>query len=750
MSTKVLQIFLFLLVIAIDMSAQVRECDSDVYLQAQVANNPRRLEIINQIERHTEQYLMQTHQRSVSLVTIPVVVHIVYNNIEENVSDAQVASQLAVLNEDFRRLNKDANNNWSQGSDTEIEFCLATVDPQGKPTSGITRTYTYSSSFSTSTDYVKYTSAGGKDAWPADQYLNMWVADISGTVLGYAQFPGGSSATDGVVIDYKCFGTGPTTNSPFNLGRTATHEVGHWLNLKHIWGSADCVTDDLVSDTPNSDGPNYGCNKGHRSCSTTDMVENYMDYSDDACMNLFTAGQKSRMKALFSVGGFRHNILNSKACGLTTTTTTENVACGQVNINILFDNYPQETSWYIKDAKGATIITSPKYFSSQKGQTISVDSCLAAGCYEFVISDTYSDGICCKYGSGKYTFTANNKVIASGGDFGKVANHTFCIEVSTQPTCTDGIKNGGETGIDCGGSICIPCPTCTDGVKNGSETDIDCGGPDCIPCTIEGGTDDTGGSNTSNSDDGYFFENGWDGWTGGDSDTERYQGDFAWEGDFAIMLRDNSGDLSSIFSPIYDLRGFQQVKIDFAFYAYSMEGGEDFWLSYFDGIAWRQLKAYVSGVDFYNSTFYEVSFVMNASQYSFVQAGQFKFQCDASTNSDQIYIDAIQITPLTGGQRMVGNLDKISSVGFYIGDQPEEAPADAKIYPNPSNGSVHIEANVDMQSIKVYDMNGALIKTINISSDYHNTDFSDLEIGVYLINIQTDDATISKKFIKSL
>ncbi|WBM75189.1 M43 family zinc metalloprotease [Saprospira grandis] len=293
-----------------------RNCHAMDVLQQQQQANPAVEQRMRSIEQHTQNFIRSGQANSSrSVITIPVVVHVVYNTTAQNISDAQILSQIQVLNEDFRRTNSDADNKWAQAADTEIEFCLATVDPNGNATTGITRTYTSVSSFSTN-DAMKYSSQGGKDAWPTDQYLNMWVCNISGGILGYAQFPGsGDFATDGVVMGYKYFGTVGQATAPFDGGRTATHEVGHWLNLRHIWGDGACGQDDFVGDTPESDAANYGCDAGHRSCGSADMVENYMDYSDDACMNLFTAGQKARMQALFAPGGFRESLLSSNGCG---------------------------------------------------------------------------------------------------------------------------------------------------------------------------------------------------------------------------------------------------------------------------------------------------------------------------------------------------------------------------------------------------------------------------------------------------
>ena len=238
----------------------------------------------------------------------------IYNTTSQNISDAQIQSQITVLNQDFRRTNADKTTLWPQAADSEIQFCLANVDPNGLSTTGITRTQTSVTSFSTN-DAMKFSAQGGKDAWNTSKYLNIWVCNIGGGILGYAQFPGGGSAsTDGVVIGFNYFGTTGTATAPFNKGRTATHEVGHWLNLRHIWGDGPCGTDDFVTDTPESDAANYGCATGHVSCGTVDMVQNYMDYSDDACMNLFTAGQKARMQALFATGGLRVGLLSSNGC----------------------------------------------------------------------------------------------------------------------------------------------------------------------------------------------------------------------------------------------------------------------------------------------------------------------------------------------------------------------------------------------------------------------------------------------------
>lgn len=301
-----------------------RKCNT-VENQARIEANDREVAGIRaRIEAQTARFVDQYQNNGQEVVyTIPVVVHVLYSTSAQNITDAQIQSQIDVLNADFRRQNSDAGNTPSAFSslaaDCEINFCLASTDPNGNPTTGITRTSTTVTSWSTN-DAMKYSSSGGKDAWPRGSYLNLWVCNLGGGILGYAQFPGGPAATDGVVIGYKYFGTVGQATAPFNLGRTGTHEVGHWLNLNHIWGDdgTSCSGTDNVSDTPNQAGENYGCPSFPRTdaCSGGNgvMFMNYMDYTDDACMNMFTQGQKARMVAQLASGGQRSSLASSTAC----------------------------------------------------------------------------------------------------------------------------------------------------------------------------------------------------------------------------------------------------------------------------------------------------------------------------------------------------------------------------------------------------------------------------------------------------
>lgn len=255
------------------------------------------------------------------VIIIPVVVHVLYNNNDQNISDQQVISQITSLNNDYRRRNADAINTPAAfkdaATDTRIQFCLAKVDPQGRTTSGIIRKYTNQSQF-LADDQMKYSSKGGDDAWDASRYLNIWVCNLFGRTLGYAVLPGSPLEKDGVVIKYGCFGTTPNLVAPYNKGRTATHEIGHWLGLKHLWGDAACG-DDGIDDTPPQETSNTYCPVFPHlsSCSINpngDMFMNYMDFTDDGCMNMFTKGQKAEMRSLFALGNSRNSFLNSTAC----------------------------------------------------------------------------------------------------------------------------------------------------------------------------------------------------------------------------------------------------------------------------------------------------------------------------------------------------------------------------------------------------------------------------------------------------
>lgn len=292
-----------------------RQCGTTAVHRRLLDTVPGYAETCAEIENYTFQ---RRAAPRCEVVRIPVVVHVVWQTEPQNLADAQVHSQIAVLNQDFRAGNPDTGQVpevWRPlVADARLEFALATADPDGAPTTGIVRTRTDTPAFGTD-DAVKRTATGGSDSWPADRYLNVWVCQLADGLLGYAQFPGGPPATDGVVVLHRGFGTTGTATAPFDRGRTTTHEIGHWLNLRHIWGDDGdgCHGTDFVDDTPNQAGPSRGlpsypsisCDNGPDG----DMFVNYLDYTDDAGMVMFTAGQVARMDA--TLAGPRATLLGT-------------------------------------------------------------------------------------------------------------------------------------------------------------------------------------------------------------------------------------------------------------------------------------------------------------------------------------------------------------------------------------------------------------------------------------------------------
>ncbi|GAB3552765.1 M43 family zinc metalloprotease [Spirosoma fluminis] len=326
---------------------------------------------------------MASGRAAATVITIPIIVHVVHNGeavgVGRNISQAQVQAQLATLNEDFRRKpgTKGFNDN-PLGADIEIEFCLASVDRQGRTMAepGIDRVN------GNKTNWTKDDIEGvlkPSTYWNPDKYFNVWVVDFatSERLLGYAQFPSQSSlpgiptagpaSTDGVVIYYRSFGNAskgnfPVMEAPYNLGRTLTHETGHWLGLRHIWGDTNCG-DDFCGDTPPQASESRGCQVGRVSCGTTNMVQNYMDYSDDVCMNIFTLDQKARIRAVMDVSPRRTSLLTSNVCGTLVVTRPQSnfraetqrvLLGGQVRFNDLSGGFPTRWEWTFEGGTPST------------------------------------------------------------------------------------------------------------------------------------------------------------------------------------------------------------------------------------------------------------------------------------------------------------------------------------------------------------------------------------------------------------
>lgn len=388
------------------------ECGTTEYLTRQLASDPGLKSRMNVIESDIRMRLSNNggQQRSVAqTITIPVVVHVVYNTSEQNISDAQVQSQIDVLNEDYTRTNADAVNTPAAflpyAANANIHFVLAKRDPNGNVTNGITRTYTTTTSFS-SNNYVKFNSYGGHDAWSTDKYLNIWVANLG--LCGYATYPGSPASVDGVVIKYNCFGRTGTLQTSYNKGRTATHEVAHWLNVYHIWGDAVCG-DDMVNDTPTQEKANYSYPVFPllSSCSSNsngDMFMNYMDYTADGARNMMTQGQVARMNA--TLNGPRAGLLSSLGGvapdGTTTTTTTCNVPAGLSATSLTSGS--ATFNWSSTGAAGYNVRykpnTSSTWTSASSGSTfLSVSGLSPSTNYEFQVAGVCSGTVSSAFSS---------------------------------------------------------------------------------------------------------------------------------------------------------------------------------------------------------------------------------------------------------------------------------------------------------------------------------------------------------------
>lgn len=272
-----------------------------------------------------------------SLLTIPVIVHVVHDGEiigrGANISYEQVLSQIEVLNEDFQRIEGSRGfNNHPDGANIGIEFCPVAVDESGNllEEPGVHR---YEGNLNSWTMDRIESTLKINTIWDPTQYFNIWTVNMGNSggedLIGYAQFPSrseisglnvdeGLSQTDGVVVDYRAFGSSekgnfPTLEAPLDLGRVTTHETGHWLGLRHIWGDGRCNADDYCEDTPTAREANYGC-RANNSCGSLDMIENYMDYTDDECMNIFTLDQKERMLTVLENSPRRKELLESTAC----------------------------------------------------------------------------------------------------------------------------------------------------------------------------------------------------------------------------------------------------------------------------------------------------------------------------------------------------------------------------------------------------------------------------------------------------
>ena len=399
-----------------------------------------------------------------------------------------------------------------------------------------------------------------------------------------------------------------------------THELGHLFGSQHthacVWNNNNTAID--------------GCYTAEGSCSNPGLPPSNIGGTIMSYCHLTNVG----IKFSNGFGTQPGNVIRSKVANAGCLTACPGggnnggPTCDQIKLKleIKTDSHPMETTWEIKNTTQQTVLSGGPYFSPNTLNTI--DICLPEGCYTFNIYDQFGDGICCNYGNGYYNLKKESSVLVNGSRFGSSEKKSFCISNQTA-TCNDGIKNGAETGIDCGGPNCPPCPTCTDGIKNGAETGIDCGGPNCPPCRIE---DMLGG---------YYFETGWDGWTSGGADSKRIKSAYSPEAQYSIQLKGNSSESSAMTSPVYDLSSYDTIIIEFKLRAINLKTQDALSFRYFNGNSWITVSQYIFNQDFKNSLIFTKRIILTGNLH---QKSQFRFQANASDKTGTIYIDAIQVT----------------------------------------------------------------------------------------------------------
>ena len=447
---------------------------------------------------------------------------------------------------------------------------------------------------------------------------------------------------------------------------------------------------------------------------------------------------------------------------------------GNVAIDILLDNYPGETSWDITDTGNVVVASGGNY--SGPGSAVTATAALVPGAYTFTIYDSYGDGICCTYGSGNYVVQSDT-LIASGGAFGSSESTSFCVDslfidsiapsapinlmsANTTQTTTDlswtvSTDNVAVTGYNVyQDAVLIATVTGTTynvtGLLNSTTYLFTVNAFDAASNTSALSNTDTvttlasTGSTTLLSQG--YFETGWDGWQDGGTDCKRVFSWRSYEGWRSIRLRDNSGVGSAMTSSAFDLTPYDNVEVTFHFYPLSMEYNEDFWLRYYDGTTWSTVATYARGTDFNNKSFYQATVTLPSTQVNFDSNSRFRFQCDASSNFDHVYIDKVIIKGITGtGGNINNSIADLGSAG--AGKRAYDDRADG-IYPNPVADKLTFNSlGEEGLTYRIVDISGKTITQGTFNAEA-TIDVSALSEGVYMLGVSDDEETEFYKFIK--
>lgn len=787
----------FVSVFAQDLSE--RNCGAMENLELRKQQDPGLEARMQKIETFTQNKIqeMQNSKIDGSIITIPVVVHVLYRNATENISVAQIQSQLDVLNEDFRRTNPDADNVWSQAADSEIEFCLVTVDPNGNATTGITRKSTTRRDWGTSDD-MKRSSTGGIDAWNTSEYLNMWIVpqmlSNGGTILGYAQFPGGNSATDGVVMGYNYFGRTGNVSAPFDGGRTTTHEVGHYFNLRHIWGDSNCGND-FVSDTPTHQTSNGGCPVGQVSCGSTDMVQNYMDYTNDSCMNLFTTGQKNRMRAVLEAGGARRTLALSDKCGaVTQPTCTDGIQNGnETGVDCGGSCTPCQTGNQYCNSQGNSV--ADEYISRVQVGTINKTS--GAQLY----SDFTSTSTDLNKGSNytlnvtpTWTGTTYSEGYAAWIDYNDDGDFTDSGEQVLSIAATQTSPVSGTFTVPAGtadGNKRLRVSMKYNGIPTSCET-FDFGEVEDYTVNItSGGTNPPTGCTNAISSFPYNegFESNFGAWTQGSGD------DFNWtrrsgstpssntgpssatEGSQYVYMESSAPNFSTkralLVSPCFNLTGQSQATLNFKYHMYGANtmGNLKLAVSTNDGSSWTtiwtrtgnqgnswqdanvDLSSYAGSnvrlrFDGTTGTTWQGDMAVDAI--SLTNGAADKCAGVSAYNSSQSYSTGDQVTfqgslyeRTNSGWINLGTCGtaRLSDEGFV-----QYLDVQISIYPNPVKGNeLFVKSNIENLAFTIVNMLGQEVAKGTSAS---SIDVGNLEAGLYLVQFKVNDQFETRKFIK--